>query len=750
MGRRDAAALNSALGLLSSALWLSSVAGSDVSGGAVQQQLLHRTSKKASKLDVLEAMLREQSTQLELQSARIADLERVVPKEFEVMHYNVLADQAGTNMQPWFCYGAGVTEEERKELHRRFYAMGTANKRLPNKGWPGWAEGVLSPERIATVEEYDARVFAWEVRKHALWKQVMTHKVGCRERSPDVITLAECDHFDDFWREQFEAHGYAVLWRKRPRRSARDGCAIAWRRSTFELEAEGGFDFGAEFGAPEPDRTCAFALLRYKRDPSVRLTVATTHLERDPNDDNRQISRGYQYGTIFRKLLSFAGKHDAEQVPVVLTGDLNAKDCDELAGIARALVRLLRSPTHPLLWSVMDAPTPATTYTEERCMRIDYLLYQSAAVSLTGVGQLPRLTAPIPDDTHPSDHLPVRAPHAPARTYTRTPSSAPVSFAGPDLLPPPYDACLPACRPACHATAQVSARLVLRSKWAQVEDNARQWLACVSGTTTVRPLSPTALRLAFDYFDKDGSGLISHVELEAGMQTLGYPGLDTSAIRAALVESGCKPCQEGIHTPGSVGSTSESDAATAWAASSPPADGAYARELGWAMDLDSFIQVYTDAVRSGSSAMGRQLEKAFDAFDPSVRGIPQAPSHPSFSHVRRQSVTQCRHAASIAPRPNKPLPSALVVSQGQGVLSQSELRLALRRMATAPLDERRLDEVLHELAGASEDGITVPGQGAITMKSFMEWMLSTYTSYLKDPSLVADSMENVEVTVYNQ
>jgi hypothetical protein len=168
------------------------------------------------------------------------------------------------------------------------------------------------------------------------------------------------------------------------------------------------------------------------------------------------------------------------------------------------------------------------------------------------------------------------------------------------------------------------------------------------------------------------------------------------------------------------------------------------------MDLDSFIQVYTDAVRSGSSAMGRQLEKAFDAFDPSVRGIPQAPSHPSFSHVRRQSVTQCRHAASIAPRPNKPLPSALAVSQGQGVLSQSELRLALRRMATAPLDERRLDEVLHELAGASEDGITVPGQGAITMKSFMEWMLSTYTSYLKDPSLVADSMENVEMTVYNQ
>jgi hypothetical protein len=84
------------------------------------------------------------------------------------------------------------------------------------------------------------------------------------------------------------------------------------------------------------------------------------------------------------------------------------------------------------------------------------------------------------------------------------------------------------------------------------------------------------------------------------------------------------------------------------------------------------------------------------------------------------------------------------------VLSQSELRRALQRMATAPLDEERLDEVLQELAGASADGITIPGQGAITMKSFMEWMLSTYTSYLKDPSLVPDSMENVEIPIYNQ
>ena len=81
-------------------------------------------------------------------------------------------------------------------------------------------------------------------------------------------------------------------------------------------------------------------------------------------------------GVLFRELLAFAGEHDAEDVPVVLTGDLNAKDCDELAGIARALVRLTSAPTHPLLWSILDAPTPATSVTEERALRVDYILYQ--------------------------------------------------------------------------------------------------------------------------------------------------------------------------------------------------------------------------------------------------------------------------------------------------------------------------------------------------------------------------------------
>ena len=49
-------------------------------------------------------------------------------------------------------------------------------------------------------------------------------------------------------------------------------------------------------------------------------------------------------------------------------------------------------------------------------------------------------------------------------------------------------------------------------------------------------------------------------------------------------------------------------------------------------------------------------------------------------------------------------------------------------------------------------GIDGDGDGKITLTDFSEWMMRTYTSFLKDPSLVQDSMKNVKAheIVYNQ
>lgn len=626
------------------------------------------TSTNVDVLEAINARLDRQQQLIDRQAAQISDLERVTPKEFEIVHYNVLADQSSSNLQPWFCYGANVTVAERAELTRRFYSGDKRGyKDKPNKGWPAWAIGVLSDERRRKIEEYDRDYFAWERRRERLWHEVREHSVGCRRRSPDLVTLAECDHYEDFWASKLRSGGYDSVWRARPRQSARDGSAVAWRTSTWELEASGGFDFGRSLHSKH-DRTCLFVLLRWRRDPTARLLIATTHLARNPDDVEQQMARGFQYGTIFRELLAFAAANGAVDVPVVLTGDLNAKDCDELAGIARALVRLTSAPTHPMLWSLMDAPTPVTTVTEERSLRIDYVMYQSTAMQLRGVSNLPELSSPIPDATHPSDHLPV------------------------------------------------SARLLIRPSWAQVEDDARQWLACVAGTRSVRPISPTNLRHAFTYFDKDGSGLVSLVQLEAALQTLGFPGLDSTQVRQALIDVGCTT---------SAGERASAALRTAGARRDDDKDGtpadAFPSGVGagrggqpshpdhqwlstrdaeertqWAMDLDQFIQVYTHSVQRSSSANARQLDMAFAAFD----------------------------------------------THGEGVLGCAEFREALHRMASAPLDERQVDKVMSEL----DDG-----DGTISLTSFSRWMMRTYTSFLEDPSLVHDKAEDAFPDhVYNQ
>ena len=109
----------------------------------------------SSRLNGLEARLLQQEALLEAQHARIADLERVTQKEFEIVHYNVLADQAGSNLNPWFLYGGNVTAAERAELTRRFYHGDVRGRKdSPNKGWPDWALGILSDERRAAIEEY--------------------------------------------------------------------------------------------------------------------------------------------------------------------------------------------------------------------------------------------------------------------------------------------------------------------------------------------------------------------------------------------------------------------------------------------------------------------------------------------------------------------------------------------------------------------------------------------------------------------
>ena len=61
-------------------------------------------------------------------------------------------------------------------------------------------------------------------------------------------------------------------------------------------------------------------------------------------------------------------------------------------------------------------------------------------------------------------------------------------------------------------------------------------------------------------------------------------------------------------------------------------------------------------------------------------------------------------------------------------------------------------EVLRELGGVHDEmGDADHGDAPITIAGFSSWMMSTYASYLRDPSLVQDSIsKSPDFIVYNQ
>lgn len=555
------------------------------------------------------------------------------------MHYNVLADQYGSNLQPWFLYGADppVSAAQRKELTRCYYQAGAGW----DPGWPHWAEGVLSCEQLAAIAAVDQEVFAWSQRCERLWERV-------KLSNADVITLSECDHYEDFWRIRLKQEGYDSVWRKRPRDRNNDGCAIAWRASLFDMVAKDGVDFGVdrETTRDECDRSCQFALLRWRREPSCTILVGTTHLARNPENPKQVWTRGFQYGYIFRKLLEFATVHRAEEAPVLLTGDLNAKDVDELSGMVRVQA-MISHPTHPLFWSVVDAPSPPTTRTDARNYKIDYLLYQSSCIRLTRVEKLPQLLGSIPDRTHPSDHLPIIA------------------------------------------------SLALKSEWDGVKESATQWISAVTGSNTVRPLSGDALRDAYSYFDKDGSGSVSVLELETGLQTLGFFGVNGAGL-AQLVKPARKwrsvvsdPGAEALGFGGRVGSGPGSGGGGGGGGCGGDI---FTTPASWEMTLRDFTRAYQRGMLTAapSSVFGRQLLMAFQLFD----------------------------------------------LDGDGVVTPSELRASLDRISDTPLNDERVERLIQAL-DQNKDGM-------ISLSDFTTWAQKTYRRVLFDPELAPDAMWKVE------
>lgn len=438
------------------------------------------------------------------------------PASFTVGQYNILAGYMGNNMEPWFLYGVDMPHERRKQIINLHQERGSDGK-FKHVGWPAYVQGVLSEEEQRTVERVHHEHFSWDQRKGKLIKII-------RQMDADLLSLVECDHYEDYFKPRLKAMGYGLLWKKRPRNGSLDGCLVAWRSCIFELVAHTWLDYVDKFcpitGETHKDRIAIIALLRMRLTGNL-VCFVSTHLRRNPEDPCEDLLRARQVGQVVRHLTAFTNKHGAQDVPVVLTGDLNCTSFGRLRGIANTVSLLSQDDpsVHPFTFDCGDVPTGVTSVTTARSMRIDAIMYQTQRLELVDVLDAPELCQknPIPNAEHPSDHVPIVA------------------------------------------------QFRVRSRLGAMKRLAREWFLTLVGHPGQLPLSTDQLRSTFKLFDYDGAGRATYAEVrKVLLQICGCAPQDVSKVlalvppggldldgfvkiyRKALASSGL-PCAEEFH-----------------------------------------------------------------------------------------------------------------------------------------------------------------------------------------------------------
>lgn len=137
-------------------------------------------SNKA-RMQRLESLVQAQALQLEELRQTLGCVRRDARCTVSVLQYNILASYLGRNTQPWFLYGAEISNEVRAEIFQKYYER--AENGAPKHQWPQYVEGILTPDEIANVEARDLD-FNWDARRHKLTTQI-------RNFDADVVSLVE-------------------------------------------------------------------------------------------------------------------------------------------------------------------------------------------------------------------------------------------------------------------------------------------------------------------------------------------------------------------------------------------------------------------------------------------------------------------------------------------------------------------------------------------------------------------------------
>jgi len=164
-------------------------------------------------------------------------------------------------------------------------------------------------------------VFVWEKRKWRLLEEVLANGLA------DVVSIQECDHFEDFWLPSMRGLGYEGMLQREPQPAGHtgdmDGVALFWRTARLDKLQE----YPVTFEDPHcitkgVALVCRMKLNHIAKDESPQeLILATAHLMPGKTTKDEQ---GRALQAI--KMLDVAvGAGVGAGLPAIVMGDYNAQ-----------------------------------------------------------------------------------------------------------------------------------------------------------------------------------------------------------------------------------------------------------------------------------------------------------------------------------------------------------------------------------------------------------------------------------------
>ncbi|KAJ4916989.1 Carbon catabolite repressor protein 4-like protein 4 [Raphanus sativus] len=268
----------------------------------------------------------------------------------------------------------------------------------------------------------------------------------------DFFCLQEVDEYDSFYRKNMDSLGYSGIYIQRSGQRKRDGCAIFYKPSCAELVAKERIEYNDLLDSVKADsvsrseqdekakdsgkdsRDLSDPLVRLKRDcvgmmAAFRINepfhhiviVANTHLYWDPELADVKLAQAkYLLSRLaqFKKLIS----NEFECTPsLLLSGDFNSIPGDKVysylvSGNGKPAETIEEAPV-PLCsaYEVTRGEPKFTNCTPGFTNTLDYIFFSpSGFIKPVSILQLPEPESPdvvgfLPNNHHPSDHLPIGA-----------------------------------------------------------------------------------------------------------------------------------------------------------------------------------------------------------------------------------------------------------------------------------------------------------------------------------------------------